>query len=147
VSLRLERIIRTGPEAAFDAFTDPEQLSRWFTTAAEADLRAGGRYANADGDHGTFLAFRRPQEVRFTWDNEAHCPGTVVTIRFEAPPAGEGTSVILEHARLADAEEVLDMRVGWEWALDCLKSYLETGTTIPFETWKEANRSRFVGDG
>ena len=48
--LVIERILKASPERVFDAFTDPEQLMKWwwpngFTCpAAEVDLRVGGRY-------------------------------------------------------------------------------------------------------
>jgi len=46
----VRRMINASPERVFDAFTDPEQLRKWwwpngFTCpAAEVDLRVGGKY-------------------------------------------------------------------------------------------------------
>ena len=48
--LVVERAIKAQPERVFDAFTDPNQLEKWwwpngFTCpAAEVDLRVGGKY-------------------------------------------------------------------------------------------------------
>jgi len=48
--LIIERHFNATPEQVFDAFTDPDQLTRWwwpegFTCpAAEVDLRVGGKY-------------------------------------------------------------------------------------------------------
>src|ERR1017187_6160451 len=48
--LVLKRTIKASPERIFDAFTDPDQLKKWwwpngFTCpAAEVDLRVGGTY-------------------------------------------------------------------------------------------------------
>ena len=48
--LVIERIFKASPERVFDAFTDPEQLKKWwwpngFTCpAAEVDFRVGGTY-------------------------------------------------------------------------------------------------------
>lgn len=40
-TLKLGRQINTNIESAYDAFTQPELLSKWFITSAEADLRVG----------------------------------------------------------------------------------------------------------
>jgi hypothetical protein len=48
--LVIERTLKASPERVFDAFTDPDQLTKWwwpngFTCpAAEVDLRVGGTY-------------------------------------------------------------------------------------------------------
>jgi hypothetical protein len=51
-------------------------------------------------------------------------------------PKGEEESLIrLEHSRLRNREEFEDLKKGWQWALDSLRSYLETGRPITFEKW------------
>ena len=48
--LVIERTLKASPERVFDAFTDPEQLTKWWwptgfsCPAAEVDLRVGGKY-------------------------------------------------------------------------------------------------------
>jgi uncharacterized protein YndB with AHSA1/START domain len=135
-TLRLNEIIISTVDKAFDAFTDPVHLSRWFTTEAKADLKVGGRYSNADGDRGQYLATDRPHKVKFTWDNEKHCPGTVVEVTFEAE-AEDGVGIELRHSELSSDDHVRDMETGWSWALASLKSYLETGKPVQFEDWQK----------
>jgi uncharacterized protein YndB with AHSA1/START domain len=117
ITLRLQKTIHAPAETVYDALLQPEQLSRWFTRSATAELRIGGRYANADGDQGEFLLPQRPHGFSFTWDNPQHCPGTVVNITF--PSAGE-RSISLEHSGGLGGRD--EMRTGWSWALDSLKS-------------------------
>ena len=132
--LTKERTLDVAAEAAFAAFTEPEELTAWFTTEAQADLRPGGRYRNADGDQGEFLIVEPPERVRFTWDNPEHCPGTVVDVAFES--RGPDKSVIrLVHHDLSTREHYDDMNSGWSWAMDSFKAYLETGHPISYQTW------------
>lgn len=135
--VELARRIHASAAQAYDALTDPASLSRWFTERAEAELEVGGRYSNSDRDRGEFLVLERPTRVRFTWENEKHCPDTIVEIRLREEDAG-GVRVELEHSRIRDEAGYEDMKTGWSWALDSLKSYLETGSPIPYETWEKA---------
>lgn len=133
--LHLEQEMQIDPEAAYDAFTDPELLSKWFTESAKADLRVGGRYSNSDKDQGEYLLLERPGHVRFTWENEEHCPGTVVDVKFRKV-SGTETAMVLEHRDIKDESGHEDMKMGWSWALDSLKSFLEHGKPIPFDEWE-----------
>jgi uncharacterized protein YndB with AHSA1/START domain len=129
-TVSVQRTLRATPDQAFDALTHPDVLSRWFTRSAQADLRVGGRYANADGDQGEFVIFDRPQRLRFTWDNPEHCPKTLVEVVLTEKPGGR-VAVRLEHSRIKTQAGFQDMKEGWTWAMDSLKSYLETGKPLP----------------
>jgi uncharacterized protein YndB with AHSA1/START domain/uncharacterized damage-inducible protein DinB len=135
-TLRLETIVRSTVEEAYAAFTDPKLLSIWFTEAAKADLRVGGRYSNADGDKGEFLALAPPHRLEFTWENPKHCPDTRVRVSFRNDSV-DHVKIVLEHSELKTPSDESDMRGGWSWALDSLRSYLETGKPIPHEQWLE----------
>lgn len=80
-TLRLQRTVKSTAEQAYAAFVKPTQLSRWFTTAARADVRVGGRYSNADGDEGEFTLLDARRLVlgarlvpRLPGDGEADLP-------------------------------------------------------------------------
>lgn len=133
-TLHLTKILRAAADRAYDALTLPDVLSVWFTSKAEADLRVGGRYSNADGDRGEFLTLDRPKRLIFTWDNQAHCPGTVVEIELKQTSIAD-VEVSLRHREIKDQAGLEDMKQGWSWALDSLKSYLETGSPIPHDEW------------
>jgi uncharacterized protein YndB with AHSA1/START domain len=132
----VQRTIATTPEQAFNACTDAKLLSKWFTTKATVDLREGGRYSNADGDTGEFRRIDPPRRVRFTWGNPKHCPGTTVEISFTRRGLDK-TAIRIQHMKLASEKDREAMREGWSWALDSLKSFLETGRPVTFETWKK----------
>lgn len=137
--LRLTREIAAAPQRVYEALTAPAELSRWFTTRAEADLRVGGAYSNGDGDRGVFLVLEPPDRLEFTWDNPDHCPGTRVEIRLHRGDGG--TLVELIHRSLRSEQDAEEMRGGWSWALDSLRSYLETGRPISHETWLAARQA------
>ena len=79
--LRLTRTIAGSPDAVFRAWTDPEQLARWFgpgaftVVRAELDLRAGGAYRivfdAGDGEPvtltGEYVEIDPPRRLVFTW--------------------------------------------------------------------------------
>lgn len=129
-TVSLQRTIGVDIERAYLALTEPALLSQWFTKEARADLNVGGSYSNADGDRGTFLALDRPNRIRYTWENPVHCPGTLVEFSLAYKPGGKVT-IQLEHSRIEDEAGYRDMKEGWAWAMDSLKSFLETGKPIP----------------
>lgn len=135
----VQRTIRASPERTYAALTEPELLSRWFSPNARADLRVGGRYENSDGDRGEFLRLEPPSRLKYTWENPEHAPGTVVEVSID--PKGSGKSlVLLEHSGLKNREDFEDLRRGWRWAMDSLRSYLENGRPIPYEEWVKDKR-------
>jgi uncharacterized protein YndB with AHSA1/START domain len=128
----VQRTIRTSPETAYAALTEPSHLSQWLAEDAQAELWVGGHYENKDGDRGEFLRLDPPNRLKYTWENPKHAPDTVVEI-WVSPKGEEKSQVRLEHSRLRNREEFEDLKKGWGWALDSLRSYLETGRPIPFE--------------
>lgn len=138
--MSVTRTVVASRSQCFESFLDPKKQSVWFTTKAKADLRVGGRYANADGDQGEFLAIQPPKRLRFTWENAEHCPGTVVEVAFTAKGAAK-TMVALTHGKLASAKDRESMKRGWSWAMDSFKSYVETGRAITNEVWEQARKA------
>ena len=139
----VSKTIDASAPKAYEAFTDPAILSKWFTKKASADLRVGGRYSNSDGDHGVFKVLKPPQRIRFTWENPGHSPGTLVEIRL-APKGKAKVSVTVQHMKLKTKRDVKDMKGGWSWALGSLKSFLETGTPIAQQREGPVTKSRRV---
>jgi uncharacterized protein YndB with AHSA1/START domain len=133
--LVVEREVTSSIEAAWQAWTSAEQLDRWFTTGVKQDLRVGGRYSNADGDCGSFLEIEPNRRLRFTWEQPCHSPGGEVTVELEALDS-DVVNVRLTHSGLGRPEDLSDLTLGWEWALDSVKSFLETGNGIRYRDWE-----------
>ena len=128
--------IRSAPSKVFAALTKPSKLDTWFTTGAKVDLHVGGRYANRDKDAGRFLEIVQNKRLRFTWDNPAHAPGTIVEIVLTRTRGG--TTVSLFHygfRRRRDLEHYSSNVSGWDWALFNLKSHLEGRRVVQYEDW------------
>lgn len=136
IEITIEREIKAPPAKIYNSLTDPQILSSWFTTNARGDLRVGGRYSNDDKDRGSYLDLRPFEKVRFTWDNPEHCPGTEVDIDIVSL-SYDITMVRLAHSKLETEEGADEMKEGWSWALDSLKSFLEKRKPITFEQWKK----------
>ena len=137
----MTRLVTASAPRAFDALAKPSDLSHWFTRGARANLEVGGTYSNRDGDRGRFLAVARPRRLRMSWENEKHAPGTVV--EFTLAAAGNGkTRVAVTHSRLATRRDAEKMKEAWSWALDSLRSYLDTGKPISVESWEEERRKK-----
>ena len=137
MSLVVRRLIHATPERLFDAWTRAEELLKWWgphsvqCTAADLDLRVGGRYRLAnrfpDGTVlwivGQFEIIERPARLAYTWQIESR-PGATerVTVLFEA--SGEGTLVTVTHERIGDAAVRDRHEQGWRDCLDRLAGYL-----------------------
>ena len=137
VTLIVRRTIRASTERLFDAWTQPEQLKKWWGPAsvecidAKVDLRVGGRYRIAnqfpDGKvlwiAGEFESIDRPKRLVYTWHLEStEGPTERVTVTFEA--RGSETEVVVTHERIA-TKAARDMHEqGWLGCLDGLVEFI-----------------------
>jgi uncharacterized protein YndB with AHSA1/START domain len=138
IVLELRRTYPTPRERVFRAWTDPEQVKKWFgpkgctCPEAELDLRVGGRYRfvleEPDGRHivaGEYVEISAPERLVFTWKWEhvpQDSPETLVTVEFL--PKGDGTEMVLTHERFP-AEDLRDLHnQGWASSLECLDELL-----------------------
>jgi uncharacterized protein YndB with AHSA1/START domain len=135
-TVELTRTVDAPPEAVFRALTDPQELSRWWTTSAESDPRTGGSFSyafefeDASRDHtyrGEYDEVRANEVVAYPW--EAGVGQTRVACRLR--PADGGTELTLVHSGWpdgAEGDEAAGMhRQGWTFFLDNLVSVLERG--------------------
>lgn len=136
--LEMRRIYAAPPQRVFQAWTEPEQVKRWFgpkgctCPEAEVDLRLGGRYRfvleEPDGKHivgGEYVEISPPGKLVFTWKWEhmpEDAPETLVTVEFL--PKGDGTEMVLTHERFPDAALRDLHNEGWTGCLEGLEQLL-----------------------
>ncbi len=132
-ALRLVRTVAASPERAFEAWTSPEQVSRWTcpdptaSVDVEIDLRVGGRYLirmHVEGGpytaHGTYREVDPPRRLVYTWGwkEEAHAmkAETVVTVEFA--PVEKGTEIRLTHSGFPTPDDRDGHGEGWKICVD-----------------------------
>jgi uncharacterized protein YndB with AHSA1/START domain len=131
-SLRLTRVFDAPRQLVFRAWTDAEQMKRWFCPhehwglEVEVDPRVGGMYrivmkdTDAKQDHivsGTFREVQAPERLVFTWQWESNpgFPETLITVEFR-DLAGK-TELTFVHEGLPTAESRERHSHGWNACL------------------------------
>jgi uncharacterized protein YndB with AHSA1/START domain len=124
--LVVTRTFAAPRERVFKAWTDPNQLARWFgpsdeyTAKAEIDLRVGGAYrlemhhsgGNVHAVVGTYREIIVPEKLSFTWQWEGSlAPDTLVTIDFVS--IGNSTEITMTHQKFTDLETRNRHNEGW----------------------------------
>lgn len=133
LNLEVSRVIAAPREKLFDAWLDPEKLTRFMTPAqnmhvstARSDARVGGRFLVmmvADGKdlphEGTYKVIDRPNRLAFTWESpHSRAEESTVTIDFLEVPGG--TNVRLRQVRFV-SEASRDGHVGgWTAIIEAL---------------------------
>ena len=145
LTLVVRRTINASPERLFDAWTEPVQLRHWWgppgvaCTAAEVDLKVGGRYRIGnqfpDGTivwiSGQFEHIERPKLLVYSWSLGTQQKGAErLTVAFEARDVG--TEVIVTHERIGDIASSEGHEKGWAGCLEGLRRYLQTGPARGF---------------
>ncbi|MDR3638108.1 MAG: SRPBCC domain-containing protein [Isosphaeraceae bacterium] len=155
-ALEFTRVFDAPRSDVFEAFVERDAIlawwapKGWYTTHAEMDVRAGGRYRfgmRSDHDpalmyiHGEYLVIDRPHELKFTyvWEpggagerwREYALPGvvTIVTLRFR--DVGKATELFIRHEGFPTEPGAEQHRYGWASNWDCLAEYLIHGTVKP----------------
>jgi uncharacterized protein YndB with AHSA1/START domain len=147
--LVIERTLKASPERVFDAFTDPDQLTKWwwpdgFTCpAAEVDLRVGGTYrlamewpgsisADAQFSHymgGEYYEIDRPHRLvmsgRAVNDQQGELFATLIELTFEARDGGTALTMLQSYFEpMPPVEAMAGAEQGWTEQLDKLERLL-----------------------
>ena len=138
-TLQLTRTFAAPRGKVFRAWTDPEEVKKWFhppgyeTPSAEIDLRVGGKYRLGmrklpDGEvfylSGSYREVRRPERLVYTWQWEAEpeLGDTLVTVQFH--DRGGSTEVVLTHELFPTEKARQEHERGWSGGLDNLAKIL-----------------------
>jgi uncharacterized protein YndB with AHSA1/START domain len=129
--LRVSQTIRATPERLFRAWTDPEQLARWWRmdtpgwtfAGASIDLRVCGAYRFSmtapDGRthtaRGVYREVIPPTRLAFTWewDDPAHRIGDTLVLVEIRRVSDSMSEVILTHEGFTDPARVPGHIDGW----------------------------------
>lgn len=141
--LNVSRVFEATQAELFEAFTNPDVLSRWFgppgteLVSADADARVGGGYdfrlrsgGKVNSLHGEYVEVTPPDRLVFTWmirdpagDEDNQSLRTLVTVTFT--PAGDGqTALNILHEALPTETSRDNHRGGWTGCLDCLNQMI-----------------------
>jgi uncharacterized protein YndB with AHSA1/START domain len=138
-TIEITKEIAAPPETVFRALTDPNELSRWWTSSADSDPRRGGAFdyrfefeeqTEQRRDHsysGTYRDVVENERVVYPWGSRLGETEVEVTLQ----PSGDGTKLRLVHRGWGDGGEwpaaVKMHEEGWAFFLGNLASYLERG--------------------
>ena len=135
-SLVLKRRIKAAPEKVYEAWTRPEQMTRWWGVTenpkppvAETDLRVGGRFRvqfwDPKNEHhsvsGTYREVVPNRKLSFSWAWQS-TPERESLVTIDLNPVNDGTMLTLTHEQFFSETARDDHRRGWSVALDNLES-------------------------
>jgi len=131
-----ERIIEAPPERVWGALTQPDEIACWWAEEARVKLEVGSlgefRFRPPAGDL-QFEVAELVQNKHLHWISRQGPPqwaGTSVIWQLE--PIPNGTRLLFTHDGFVKKGEAFEQTRGnWDYFLDSLKSYLETGKGTP----------------
>jgi uncharacterized protein YndB with AHSA1/START domain len=118
------KTIAAPVDKVYASWASDASLDQWFGSGNKADVQNGGSYSNSDGDSGVFKRVRPNKDLRFTWENPACKPGSIVDVVFQDKGKGK-TGIVVTHDRVQTRAEADGLRNAWGEALDRLKVRLE----------------------
>jgi uncharacterized protein YndB with AHSA1/START domain len=132
-----ERTIAAAPGSVFNALTHQDEIAHWWTNDLSAKPEVGSlaefRFNRWGAGVLQFEVAELDAGEKVRWISRQGPPqwaGTSVT--WQLTPVQNGTKLVFTHDGFAQVDEVYERIHGnWEYFLDSLKSYLETGKGTP----------------
>lgn len=135
-ALRIERTIAAPRARVFEAFTNPDDLSRWSApegldvAEGSIDLRIGGRWMVVMQDsatgrryqaEGVYRAILPPERLVYThsWPTDEKPVETLITVEFHEE--GDATRVVMLHEGFVSESSRNGHREGWSSCFDRLE--------------------------
>jgi len=133
--LFLKRSLEAPREEVFQAWTDPDEIKKWFAPGpafvpeASVELRVGGRYRIAMRDEtnnsshvatGVYREIKPPERLVFTWSWEGDPQSGEMLVTVELREQGKGTELVLTHELFTTVESKQRHEEGWIGCLDKL---------------------------
>jgi len=141
-SLTVRRTFQAPRDGVFRAWTNAQELARWFAPSAEystkvpeLDLKVGGKYkvemhhksGNIHTVEGTYREIKPPEKIAFTWRWESGPEAQESLVTIEFLDLGSSTEILLTHVQLPSAEEREKHAHGWNGCLEQLARFVEVG--------------------
>ena len=134
--------IAVQPEKVWDALIDGEMTKQYWGHRNASDWKAGSHWEHqrSDGSNtvdiaGTVIETSRPRRLVITWTSpkEAGNPEKLSRVTFDLEPhTGGNTKLTVTHDELESGSEMeRGITRGWPIVLSNLKSFLESGKTMP----------------
>ncbi len=140
-SLTLSRLLAAPRQRVFKAWTDPDEIGKWWNlgeewgpSVAEVDLRVGGHFRigirSLKGDkvhsvRGVYREVVHPERLVYTWvveNPKAPEIETLVTVEFRNHNGS--TELVLTHQLLKKGELRDSVEMGWSLVLEGLTRFL-----------------------
>lgn len=139
VAIIEERTIEADPERVFNALTKQDEIAGWWTNDLSVKPEIGSlaefRFTRWGAGILRFEVAELDQNAKVRWISSSrqgppHWAGTSVT--WQLTPIHNETRVVFTHDGFAQVDAVYESTRGnWQYFLDSLKSYLETGKGTP----------------
>lgn len=137
VAIIEERTIDTDPERVFSALTKQDEIAGWWTDDLSVTPEIGSlaefRFTRWGAGILRLEVAELDQNAKVRWISRQVPPqwtGTSVT--WQLTPVHNGTRVVFTHDGFARVDAAYEStRRNWQYFLDSLKSYLETGKGTP----------------
>jgi uncharacterized protein YndB with AHSA1/START domain len=141
--LVITRVIDAPRSLVFKAWTEPEQVARWWgpkgftTTFCDMDIRPGGKFrfcmrSPTGSDHwkrGVYREIVAPERIVFTfaWEDPSGNPGHELLTTVTFAEQGRKTQLTLHQAVFETVEGCDDHRRGWTSCLERFADYMTAG--------------------
>jgi uncharacterized protein YndB with AHSA1/START domain len=141
----VEGVLRAPVARVFHAWTDPEEIIKWFglesgaMRSAQIDLRVGGKwcFVMQEGEEGRqilqgeYIAIQPEKRLEFSWRHvrehadgkREETPDSKVTVTFRAD--GASTHVHLRHEGILHQDGRLGVGRGWDATFEHLGDWLK----------------------
>lgn len=131
-----ERKITAPIKDVWEAWADAGKWSSWVLMDMTNDFKVGSEYHNGKGEGGRYLKIVHKETIQFSWEIKRYKPGSIVEVNFKSID-NKITECKLIHTNLQTQSDKDDSELGWNWAMDSLKSFLETGKPLSWEEWEK----------
>ena len=129
--------ILTTPEKVWAALTDAELTAKYWERSNVSDWKLGSSWSHGFRDQppdvvGEVLEVDPPRRLVTSWSpaSKVNDPTRRSRVTYEIEQLGEKVRLTVTHVELTE-EGLRDISRGWPAVLSNLKTFLETGRTIP----------------